>query len=231
MKNYTQLPSARRAFTLIELLTVIAIIGILAAILIPVVGSVREQAKDSVCKSNLRQMHMAWVLFANDHNGLATTVRRPAESGPRPSEWIRDLAHYMGLEFPGARTSPARIWWLDGHLDNVFKCPGDQHTHGHTLGDLGPENYVSYCYNDHVFGYLSEPSINIDTIKPDIVVLADNARSFYFASTSWSTARGAIGFRHNNKANMVMVGGNVYVANGSNRYDPPRRFFTVNDVD
>ena len=45
---------SRSGFTLIELLTVIAIIAILAAILIPVVGSVRASARSSVCQSNLR---------------------------------------------------------------------------------------------------------------------------------------------------------------------------------
>ena len=48
-----------RAFTLIELLTVIAIIGILAAILIPTVGAVRVQAKQATCVSNLRQVGVA----------------------------------------------------------------------------------------------------------------------------------------------------------------------------
>lgn len=56
------------AFTLIELLTVIAIIGILAAILIPVVAAVRESARAAVCFSNLRQMGMATLLYADDHN-------------------------------------------------------------------------------------------------------------------------------------------------------------------
>lgn len=48
--------SHRGAFTLIELLTVIAIIGILAAILIPVVSRVRQSARESVGLSNLRQI-------------------------------------------------------------------------------------------------------------------------------------------------------------------------------
>jgi prepilin-type N-terminal cleavage/methylation domain-containing protein/prepilin-type processing-associated H-X9-DG protein len=58
------------AFTLIELLTVIAIIAILAAILIPVVGKVREQARFSNCVSNLRQWGTANLLHANDNDGL-----------------------------------------------------------------------------------------------------------------------------------------------------------------
>ncbi len=62
-------------FTLIELLTVIAIIGILAAILIPVVGRVRDSAKNGVCQSNLRQWHNAWLMYANDHNGNVPRAR------------------------------------------------------------------------------------------------------------------------------------------------------------
>ena len=58
-----------RAFTLIELLTVIAIIGVLAAILIPVVGAMRKSAQSSRCVSNLRQIGVAIQLYANDNRG------------------------------------------------------------------------------------------------------------------------------------------------------------------
>ncbi|WP_081722114.1 type II secretion system protein [Geminisphaera colitermitum] len=59
--------SARDAFTLIELLTVIAIIGILAAIIIPTVGKVRESARRAECTSNLRQVGMAIIAYTGDH--------------------------------------------------------------------------------------------------------------------------------------------------------------------
>ena len=57
----------RAAFTLIELLTVIAIIGILAAIIIPVVGKVRNTAKTSLGLSNLRQIAVATLTYAGDN--------------------------------------------------------------------------------------------------------------------------------------------------------------------
>ncbi len=61
-------PKLAAAFTLIELLTVIAIIGILAAILIPVVGKVRSSAKAAMCMSNLRQIGTATFMYLNDHD-------------------------------------------------------------------------------------------------------------------------------------------------------------------
>lgn len=60
---------SRAAFTLIELLTVIAIIGVLAAILIPTVSAVRIRARTAVSVSNLHQLGLATHLFANDNKG------------------------------------------------------------------------------------------------------------------------------------------------------------------
>lgn len=73
--------SAFKAFTLIELLTVIAIIGILAAIIIPTVSSVRKTAKSSQAVSNIKQIGMATLLYAQDNRGAILGQGEEAGTG------------------------------------------------------------------------------------------------------------------------------------------------------
>ncbi len=60
----------RRGFTLIELLVVIAIIAILAAILFPVFARAREKARQASCQSNLKQLGIAWQMYAQDYDEI-----------------------------------------------------------------------------------------------------------------------------------------------------------------
>ena len=59
----------RKGFTLIELLVVIAIIAILMAILFPALKRAKEQGKRAVCFNNVRQLMLAWLLYADDYDG------------------------------------------------------------------------------------------------------------------------------------------------------------------
>ena len=58
-----------KGFTLIELLVVIAIIAVLMAILMPALNRAREQGKRAACLSNLKQMMLAWIMYADDNDG------------------------------------------------------------------------------------------------------------------------------------------------------------------
>jgi prepilin-type N-terminal cleavage/methylation domain-containing protein len=107
MIHYSSSPRSRQAFTLIELLTVIAIIGILAAILIPVVGRVRESAKLTITASNLRQIGTGIALYMTENGdelpGRSGTNRdRGLRPGVTPTYWTDNNnvdTHSARLEF------------------------------------------------------------------------------------------------------------------------------------
>lgn len=71
----------RHAFTLIELLIVIAIIVIIVALLFPVFASAREGARRSECASNLRQLGLAWTEYVQDYDELGPPTHEYINNG------------------------------------------------------------------------------------------------------------------------------------------------------
>lgn len=88
---------SRSGFTLVELLVVIGIIAVLAAILFPVFAQAREKGRQSYCLSNLQQMGRAMMFYTDDNDGFyPLTIARV---GQRPvgfdSSWMNLLSPYL----------------------------------------------------------------------------------------------------------------------------------------
>ena len=95
-----------RAFTLIEILIVIAIIGILMAVLLPSLGKTREHAKMMEDVNDLRQLAIADQMYADDHNGLfAPSVSELESYVEDPAVFVssRDTREGVGPSDPSYR--------------------------------------------------------------------------------------------------------------------------------
>src|ERR1051325_5535169 len=114
MRADTMRPSLphERAFTLIELICVIAIIALLAGLLFPVLARVIDKADDTRCMSNLRQIGVAVNLYATDHDNrypeIETDPTDPVYTPDRDAKPLDEALKQYGVT-PAVLTCPADL--------------------------------------------------------------------------------------------------------------------------
>jgi len=114
-------------FTLIELLVVVAVIAVLAGLLLPALSQAKGRAKAIACMSNIKQLTLAWVLYADEHGGRFVNNHGKPETVARRQTWANNVLDwgnsddntnelYLTLSPLGPYTSGTPA---------IFKCPSD----------------------------------------------------------------------------------------------------------
>ena len=107
---------ARQGFTLVELLVVIGIIAVLIAILLPALTRAKESANKTVCTSNMRQLGVALMMYANDNKGM---LPWPGSSDPWSESWAMALLNKKYIP----QGSEAALAGNGG--SPILNCPSD----------------------------------------------------------------------------------------------------------
>jgi prepilin-type N-terminal cleavage/methylation domain-containing protein/prepilin-type processing-associated H-X9-DG protein len=160
--------TSRRGFTLIEILVVIAIIALLAAILFPVFARVRENARRASCQSNLKQLGLAMVQYTQDY----------------------DENYPAGYYHTGhAVTDVTGVGWAEkiypyAKSVQVYLCPDDRKNLSPDLATGVDSHLISYGVNAN----LTNPAADYVTLKSRISNLNAPAKTVMLFETAFASA-------------------------------------------
>jgi prepilin-type N-terminal cleavage/methylation domain-containing protein len=113
-------------FTLLELLVVIAIIAILAALLFPTLNRAKQKAKGINCLSNVKQLTIAWTVYAGDHNDLLVTNTPEINTNSWAAGWL-DWSNPAATGNTNILNimSPQGLLWPYSKSLAIYLCPSD----------------------------------------------------------------------------------------------------------
>lgn len=195
------------AFTLVELLAVIAIVAILAALLFAVISKSIGSARQAKSASNLRQWHLALSLYAADNDQkipLAmenATVRQNAGLGGAKL-WFQRLGDYMELELPANM--------VDYPRETIVSCPN--YPSERRFG----KHYIAYGISRHVTGgegssYSGPPmeQKRLHQVSPNTIIIADSVDDYNLQLDRPEGERRALDYRHGEYAQALLLNGSV----------------------
>jgi len=196
-------PTKRSAFTLVEVLTVIAIIAVLSAILIPTIGEVLTRASFTKDASNLRQLGVANQLYMLDNNGLLVQPFTKDASGAIISDsWTWNLMPYVA---DYKDLSVEEKWAIELSPDSIFNSPAreeDSTERGRTYG----LNFQIYNIDGPGKGKLSNIPDPARIVHIGPTEFADNQ----WMKTSDGKGPGpAMAFRYGDTTNFLFADGHV----------------------
>lgn len=211
--------AGRPGFTLIELIVVVAMVALLAAILLPSLVRARERTQGVTCLSNLRQMAVAAQTYSQAHKDRFPIAYAFSMRESTFTSYAWDFTMTKDWSGGGSRVV-AGLLWQGGVDKDIQQCPSFR----------GPSNWqedprTGYNYNTSYIGHgtaesIVEPARTGDVLKPFMCALfgdgeyADGADKFMRAP--WKnpgdesfTGRysGTQGFRHGGRTNVVLCDG------------------------
>jgi prepilin-type N-terminal cleavage/methylation domain-containing protein len=149
-----------KAFTLLELLTVVAVSGILAGLLLVALGSAKRKAQQTKCINNVRQLGIALQQFVADYHVYPLAINPRFRDGNDPffgngQSWKTALQSILSPGYPKDHAIGGEPLYLDDN-EGVWRCPAGQrppaaYVKGPTFWWYGYN--VSGVYKD--FGFMS----------------------------------------------------------------------------